>query len=88
MFHVFDIDQHRFFSFAETQAFCEENNLQVVPLVNADFRLPPTIGDLLKMAEGPSLLNAQAKREGIVLRTTDRKVSFKAISNAFLEDED
>ena len=88
VFHVFDIDQHRYFSFAETQAFCEENDLQLIPLVNADFRLPQKVEDLLKMAEGPSLLNAQAKREGIVLRTTDRKVSFKAISNAFLEDED
>ena len=88
MFHVFDIDRHRFFSFAETQAFCQENNLQVVPLVNPDFRLPPKVEDLLSLAEGPSLLNPQAKREGLVLRTADRKVSFKAISNAFLEEED
>lgn len=88
VFHVFDIDRHRYFSFAETEAFCQENDLQVVPLVNPDFRLPPTIGDLLKLAEGTSLLNSQAIREGLVLRTADRKVSFKAISNAFLEEED
>ena len=33
-------------------------------------------------------LQAQAKREGLVLRSTARKISFKAISNDFLEDED
>jgi hypothetical protein len=46
------------------------------------------VEDLLRMADGPSVLNEKAGREGLVLRSADRKISFKAISNAFLEAED
>lgn len=88
VFHVFDIDQHRFYSYEETSDFCRNNGLQIVPLISADFQLPPKVEDLLRMADGPSILNEQAKREGLVLRSADRKISFKAISNAFLEEED
>lgn len=88
VFHVFDIDQHRFYSYEETVDFCLKNGLQMVPLISADFQLPPKVEDLLRMADGPSILNEQAKREGLVLRSADRKISFKAISNAFLEEED
>ena len=88
VFHVFDIDQHRFYSYAETLDFCHNNNLQVVPLISADFQLPAKVEDLLRMADGPSILNEKAGREGLVLRSADRKISFKAISNAFLEAED
>ncbi|WP_421797190.1 RNA ligase (ATP) [Haliscomenobacter sp.] len=88
VFHVFDIDQHRFYSYEETVDFCLKNGLQIVPLISADFQLPAKVEDLLRMADGPSILNEQAKREGLVLRSADRKISFKAISNAFLEAED
>lgn len=88
VFHVFDIDQHRFYSYEETLDFCRKNDLLMVPLISADFQLPPKVEDLLKMAEGPSILNKKAGREGLVLRSADRKISFKAISNAFLEAED
>lgn len=88
VFHVFDIDQHRFYSYEETTDFCLKNDLQIVSLISADFQLPPKVEDLLRMADGPSILNEQAKREGLVLRSADRKISFKAISNAFLEAED
>lgn len=88
VFHVFDIDQRRFYDYEETLAFCQKNDLQIVPLIIADFKLPADVNTLLQMADGPSALQAQAKREGLVLRSADRKISFKAISNAFLEDED
>ncbi|WP_373550553.1 RNA ligase (ATP) [Haliscomenobacter sp.] len=88
VFHVFDIDQHRFYSYSETLDFCRNNDLQIVPLVSADFQLPVKVEDLLRMADGPSILNEKAGREGLVLRSADRKISFKAISNAFLEAED
>jgi len=88
VFHVFDIDQHRFYSYEETSDFCRKNDLQMVPLISADFQLPAKVEDLVKMADGPSILNEKAGREGLVLRSADRKISFKAISNAFLEEED
>ena len=88
VFHVFDIDRHQFYSFEETSDFCRDNGLQMVPLISAGFQLPAKVEDLLKMADGPSILNEKAGREGLVLRSADRKISFKAISNAFLEAED
>jgi len=88
VFHVFDIDQKRFYDYEETLAFCQKNDLKIVPLISADFKLPADVNTLLQMADGPSALQAQAKREGLVLRSADRKISFKAISNAFLEEED
>lgn len=88
VFHVYDIDERRFYDYEETLAFCQKNALQIVPLINADFKLPVEINTLLQMANGPSVLQAKAKREGLVLRSADRKISFKAISNAFLEEED
>ncbi len=88
VFHVFDIDQHRFYDYEETLDFCRKNGLQIVPLISADFQLPPKVEELLRMADGPSILNEKAGREGLVLRSADRKISFKAISNAFLEAED
>jgi hypothetical protein len=38
----------------------------------------------LKFAEGKSSLNEKTEREGIVIRTSDNVISFKAISNKFL----
>jgi hypothetical protein len=58
--------------------------LETVPMLNTNYELPPTIEILLLQAEGKSRLNPNAEREGLVIRTHDRKVSFKAISNNFL----
>ena len=35
VFHVFDIDQHRFYSYEETSDFCRNNGLLMVPLISA-----------------------------------------------------
>jgi hypothetical protein len=58
--------------------------LETVPMLNTNYELPPTIEILLLQTEGKSRLNPNAEREGLVIRTHDRKVSFKAISNNFL----
>ena len=62
------------------------NNTKV-KLLDLDFTLPETIDDLLLMAEGKSILNIKTEREGLVIRSHDRKISFKAISNKFLLNE-
>jgi len=41
----------------------------------------------LAFADGKSVLNDAFDREGVVFRTMDRTVSFKAISNTFLLKE-
>ena len=58
--------------------------LETVPVLDTNFKLPDTIDELLKFADSKSELNPNYDREGIVIRTLDRKISFKVISNKFL----
>jgi hypothetical protein len=57
---------------------------ETVPVLSYDFQLPETIEELLKSAESKSVLNESTEREGIVIRSWDMGISFKAISNKFL----
>jgi hypothetical protein len=61
--------------------------IEMVPIIDEFFVLPDTIEELLKYAEDKSVLNPKFDREGVVIRTLDRKVSFKVISNQFLLNE-
>lgn len=58
--------------------------LECVPIVDEDFILPSSCEELLKIAEGKSLIDGQP-REGLVFRDKEGKESFKAVSNTFLE---
>ncbi len=42
---------------------------------------------MLELAEGKSRLNDKTEREGVVVRSLDNTISFKAISNKFLLSE-
>jgi len=89
VFNVFDIGTHRKMSLSETLDTLGILNEQgpkimTVPLFKINYRLPSTIEELLEEAEGKSTLCEEAEMEGIVLRTLDSRVSFKAISNRFL----
>lgn len=56
-----------------------------VPIINSKFILEnDNIDELLAMAEGKSMLNLNTEREGIVFKSEDGKVSFKAVSNKYL----
>lgn len=85
-FTAFDIDTQKRFKYSEFAMFIARNQLEVVPLISirAGTDLPKTIDELLKYAEGKSYLNVKTEREGIVIRTADNVISFKAISNKFL----
>lgn len=88
-FNVFDIDKFERVSYDDfVKTIVEDLELQTVPItVVPGFKLPETIDDLLKMAEAKSIMNDKAEREGIVIRSRDNKISFKAISNKFLLKE-
>jgi hypothetical protein len=62
--------------------------LETVPmLTNLTMKLPDTIDELLAYVDAKSVLNPDFDREGVVIRSLDRKISFKAISNKFLMNE-
>lgn len=61
-----------------------ENKLECVPIICEDFVLPTTCEMLLEYADDASEIDGWL-REGLVFRSRDGKLSFKAVSNKFLE---
>ncbi len=83
----FDIDEYRRLTLNEFVSLISSMDLQCVPILKDNFLLPPTIDDMVKYADGKSVLNPQTSREGVVVRSMDCTISFKAISNTFLLEE-
>lgn len=88
-FTGFDIDNFKRISFPQLVVMLMELNLQYVPVLNNEFGfvLPDTIEGMLEYAENKSQLNEDTEREGVVVRSIDGTISFKAISNKFLLSE-
>ena len=88
-FNVFDIDSQTYYGLPMFLAIMKhEFKLETVPvLTNLTMKLPKTIDEALAFADGKSVLNDKFDREGVVFRTMDRTISFKAISNTFLLNE-
>lgn len=86
-FNLFHIDLHEYDSLSMFQSLMTDLGLQTVPVLETQFHLPDTIDELLMRADGKSELNPNFDREGIVIRSLDRKISFKVISNKFLLNE-
>ena len=90
IFNVFDIDNFRKLGIEDIKYFSQIFNLKTVPIIK-EFNGLPTIDELIKIADGQSLLNPNSRREGLVFRTFDNEISFKVISNNYLlkneEDE-
>ena len=84
-FTGYDIDSGRRIPIREFLDLLKKLGLESVPVLHlGDFILPQTIPDMLKWADGPSQLNPNFPREGVVVRSLDGTVSFKSISNQFL----
>jgi RNA ligase (TIGR02306 family) len=88
-FNVFDIDSQTYYGLPMFLSIMKhEFKLDTVPvLTNLTMKLPKTIDEALAFADGKSVLNDKFDREGVVFRTMDRTISFKAISNTFLLNE-
>jgi len=84
IFNVFDIDMGEHLPLDKFKFFVEHMGLESVPILDENFKLPDTIDDLLNFADAKSVLNPNFDREGVVIRSTDRTISFKTISNKFL----
>jgi RNA ligase (TIGR02306 family) len=83
-YNAFDIDAQARLQLDEFMSLIESLGFETVPILGIEFSLPETIDELLQQAEGKSILNPTTEREGIVVRSIDTKISFKAISNRFL----
>jgi len=88
VFDIYDIDAKRYFTPAERKEFVTEFDIKHVPVMASAVKLDGlTIDDLLKMAEGKSVMGdiTGPEREGDVYKCNENpEVSFKVISNKFL----
>jgi len=83
-FNVFDIDEQQREGLGGFLKIMDDLFLEFVPIIDIVFELPDSVDEMLKIAEGKSKLNSNTEREGLVVRSIDTKISFKAISNKFL----
>jgi RNA ligase (TIGR02306 family) len=86
-FNLFDIDLQEYHNLSMFEGICNRFGVEMVPILSKNFNLPKSVEDILKYSEDKSVLNPNFDREGVVIRSLDRKISFKAISNKFLLNE-
>lgn len=92
VFNIFNIDTQEYLGISECIELLKKINvdippIEMVPILGMGLPLPETIEELIEEADGPSELNGETMREGMVIRNHSRTVSFKAISNSFLLGE-
>jgi RNA ligase (TIGR02306 family) len=90
-FNVYDINNRRYYNFKEFKYFIENIIMsETVPVIKQNTNIPRIVEELLKYAEGKSILNINVEREGIVIRPMietqfkGERFSFKAINNVYL----
>ena len=83
VFNVFDIDNYKKLGLEEIKSYTKAFGLNMVPII-AEFDGLPSIDELIKLADGKSVLNNNSRREGLVFRAFDNEISFKVISNNYL----
>lgn len=86
-FTAFDPDTYERLSFDKFVDLFVTLGLEVVPILGSHVKLPDTVDDLLKMADGGSMLASNVPREGLVFRSLSKRTSFKVISNKYLLSE-
>lgn len=88
LFNAFDIDTSAYLQKDGFVDICEELDLLTAPFMECR-AVPESIDELLKLAEGKSVLNNKTEREGLVwVHGSGRdRISFKVISNRFLAKE-
>lgn len=86
LFDVYDVDQGRYLNPLERAAIAKQMGLEQVPVIDPEFRLPDVaaMDALLAMADGQSALKDGQLREGLVFKSNQKPVSFKAVSNKYL----
>lgn len=97
VFNVYDIKNQKYLDLSEFVLFCMNLNVKTVPIINSEYEMNYTIDTILISADGPSLLNPNVQREGIVVRPVKEgvdeingsmsRLSFKTISNNYLLNE-
>lgn len=84
VFNIYMIDEGIHLEIDRFLVMVAALGLKPVPIIEYDFVLPDTIDELILLADAKSKLCDTTDREGLVIRSHDRKISFKVISNKYL----
>jgi RNA ligase (TIGR02306 family) len=85
LYDIYDIDRGEYMSPRERLGLATALGIAHVPVISSEMVIQEFVQGLLTMAEGKSVLNSKAEREGLVFKcNTFGGPSFKAISNRFL----
>ena len=90
VYNVYNISTGKYLNYKDFVVFCVKLGLKIVPIVSDCFTLPGSLEEILKYAEGKSLINDSVEREGVVVRPkvemkyNGSRFSFKVISNKYL----
>lgn len=69
---------------AKIKETLEPYGIKTVPIVEEGKTLPDTIAELVDYSKGKSVVREGQKREGVVMRNTQKNISFKVINPDFL----
>ena len=92
-FRAFDPIKYQFISWNQMVIMMKIMDLEIVPVIEVDFKLPENYEDLIEYANGRSMLRETA-REGVVFvaknpsYSNSGRLSFKVISNKFILKHD
>lgn len=90
VFHIYDVKDGKKLGIGTREVICEMLGLKHVPVLKYAKTIDSedTVACILEYAEGKSLLNPKQEREGVVFECNeDTNISWKAISNKYLEQQ-
>lgn len=82
VFNFIDSQSGRYGSLA-AKDLIENSGLKFVPILSGDYILPDSVEEMLEYADGTSTI-FPTMREGLVIRSQQGDISFKAVSNKYL----
>ena len=84
-FFIFNIiDENGRWGTEKMAEWCCRYGLISVPILDTNYTLPDTVDEMLRYATGPSIINPEVLREGVVIRSKNGQHSFKAVSPEYL----
>lgn len=89
LFDIYDINRGEYLTPMDRRVFADTHGIKHVPVIAKEMVIQEWVTGLLTMADGSSVLNPKANREGLVFKcNTFGGPSFKAISNRWLMKND
>jgi RNA ligase (TIGR02306 family) len=81
VFNAFDIDKYQYFDFEQLKEIALKLGLEMVPILNENYKLEGDVDALVKMATRKSVLDSALLLEGIVIRSKKEMMDMEMAKN-------